>query len=582
MKRTFLLLPLFLYFTFLSAQIELKYASNLTPAYQELISMYKTLDRIYDQALLVEEGKTDAGERLHLLIIDKDKQFKPELIRKQGKLILFINNGIHPGESCGIDASLQLASDLLSPGSPMAAMLSRVVVCIVPVYNIDGMLNRSRYNRANQNGPEEQGFRANGRNLDLNRDFVKSDSRNARSLIELFQEWNPDILLDTHVSDGADYQYAMTLISPFPRNTGPSLTSYLHDKMVPALFEQMKAAGSEMIPYVETRGETPESGIELFPDQPRFFSGYATLFNTLAFVSEAHMLKPYPVQVEATLHLMEVMLSYASSNATEIINIRRDAVSETLAKTKEVLMWSNDTSRYREILFKGYEAKTKISEVTGLPRLYYDQSAPWERMIRYYDHFVPSLEIDIPEYYIVPYAWEEVTNRLKNSGIEMKKLDKDTTMEVEVLYIEDYKTLGYPYNGRYLHSQVQTRTERQQITFRKGDKVVDVRQPGLNYIVQTLDPRGPDAFFAWNFFDGILSRKEYFSDYLFEDTATELLKNDPELKRLFEEKKAADAKFAGNARAQLTFIYERSPWAERSYRRYPVIAIRERISLPVK
>jgi hypothetical protein len=582
MKRTFLLLPLFLCFTSLPAQIELKYTSNITPTYQELISLYKTIDRISDQALLIEAGKTDAGERLHLLIIDKDKQFKPDLIRKQGKLILFINNGIHPGESCGIDASLQLANNLLKPGSSMAGILDRVVVCIVPVYNIDGMLNRSKYNRANQNGPEEQGFRANGRNLDLNRDFVKSDSRNAQSIIKLFHEWNPDILVDTHVSDGADYQYAMTLISPFPQNTGPSLTSYLNDKMVPALFEQMKAVGSEMIPYVESRGETPESGIELFPDQPRFFSGYATLFNTLTFVAEAHMLKPYPVQVEATLHLLEVMLSFAAANAPEILNIRSTAVRETLDKKIEVLLWKNDTSRYREILFKGYEAKTKKSEVTGLPRLYYDQSAPWEKMIRYYDHFVPELEVEIPEYYIIPYAWEEVTDRLKNSGIEMKKLEKDTTMEVEVLYIEDFKTLGYPYNGRYLHSQVQTRTERQRITFRKGDKVIDVRQPGLNYIVQTLDPRGPDAFFAWNFFDGILSRKEYFSDYLFEDTAAELLKNDPGLKRLFEKKRAADSKFAGNARAQLTFIYEHSPWAERSYRRYPVIAIRERISLPVK
>ncbi|MFN8207770.1 MAG: M14 family metallopeptidase [Bacteroidales bacterium] len=582
MKRAIIPFFLLLCIARLSAQIELKYSSNRTPDYQELIGFYKTLDRLYDQALLTEAGKTDAGERLHLLIIDKDRQFKPELIRKQGKLVLFINNGIHPGESCGIDASLQLAMDLLKPGSKLAGMLDRVVVCIVPVYNIDGMLNRSKYNRANQNGPEEQGFRANGRNLDLNRDFVKSDSRNSRSLIGLFQEWNPDILVDTHVSDGADYQYAMTLISPFPQNTGPSLTTYLHDKMVPALFDRMKEAGSEMIPYVETRGETPESGIELFPDQPRFFSGYATLFNTLAFVSEAHMLKPYSVQVEATLRLLETMLAFGSENAPEILRIRQAAIGETMAMKKAVLKWERDTSRYREIQFKGYEAKTKISEVTGLPRLYYDQSAPWEKTIKYFDHFVPSLEVEIPEFYIVPYAWEEVIERLRNSGIEMKKLDRDTTMEVEVMYIDEYKTMGNPYNGRYLHSQVQTRAEKQRITFRKGDKVIDVRQPGLNYIVQTLDPRGPDAFFAWNFFDGILSRKEYFSDYLFEDTAAALLKSDPELKRLFEEKRSADAKFAGNARAQLTFIYEHSPWAERTYRRYPVIAIRERISLPVK
>src|SRR5512133_3108537 len=359
MRFLLFLCPLLIASVGLSSQVVPDYEKNRTPTYDELISMYKSLDDQYDNALLVENGKTDAGKRLHIFIIDNDRKFKPSEVKKQGKLVLLINNGIHPGESCGIDASLQFASDLLSGESTYARYLDNLVVCIVPVYNIDGMMNRSRYNRANQNGPEEQGFRANARNLDLNRDFVKADSRNAKSLIELFHEWEPDIFIDTHVRDGADYQYPMTLIAPFPQNIGPSLSDYLHDKMVPALFEKMKDEGSEMIPYVETRGETPESGIELFPDLPRFASGYATLFNTIAFVTEAHMLKPYPVQVKATNQFLSAALEYSSLHATEILDVRASAAAETLKKTKEVLVWAPDTTRYEEILFKGYEAKTK-------------------------------------------------------------------------------------------------------------------------------------------------------------------------------------------------------------------------------
>jgi hypothetical protein len=257
-------------------------------------------------------------------------------------------------------------------------------------------------------------------------------------------------------------------------------------------------------------------------------------------------------------------------------------VNETLNSRKVVLQWESDTARFEQLLFKGYMARKMKSEVTGLDRLYYDRSAPWERTIRYYNHFKPAIEVEVPQYYILPYAWEEVADRLKNSGVKMKKLSKDTSLMVEVSYIEDYKTSSSPYNGRYLHSDVKIKTGKQLVQFHEGDRVIKVHQPGLEYIVQTLDPRGPDSFFAWNFFDGILSRKEYFSDYLFEDTASALLKSDPELKKGFEEKKASDPAFAGNSWAQLNYIYERSPWAEKTFRRYPVVAISEDVKLPLK
>ncbi len=165
-----------------NAQVELRYADNETVTWQEAIDMYQWLDEQYEDARLLEIGLTDAGRPLHLFVIDRGRQFLPEQIRESGKTILFINNGIHPGEPCGVDASLKLASDLLSGQDSCAHYLDHTAIAIIPLFNVGGALNRGSYHRANQNGPEEHGFRGNARNLDLNRDFIKLDSKNTQSL----------------------------------------------------------------------------------------------------------------------------------------------------------------------------------------------------------------------------------------------------------------------------------------------------------------------------------------------------------------------------------------------------------------
>ena len=552
------------------AQVNLHYQENETVTWQEAIEMYDWLDSQYEDAVLVEAGLTDAGKPLHLFIISRGGLFTPEEVHRSGRNILFINNGIHPGEPCGVDASLKLASGLLSGADSYQRFLDNTVVVIVPLFNVGGALNRSRYHRANQNGPLEQGFRGNARNLDLNRDFIKLDSRNARSLVRILREWNPEIFVDTHTSDGADYPYTITLINSHLQRHEPAQAAFLSDTMLPFLFRAMEQTPYTMSPYVSSYGRSPDTGIVGFMDYPRYTSGYVSLFNTLAFTVETHMFKPFGDRVLSTWHLLREMLRFSSSHASGIKAARELAWQQRLDRQEFTLAWDLDTTRYEMIPFRGYRAKTRESRVTGYPQLYYDRSDPWEADIPYFKYYSPDVTVTAPETYYLPAAWGEVADRLTLNNVEMTKLPRDTIMELEVYYIEDFNTSRQPYNVHYWHSGTKIRKEIQQIQLNAGDFVIPVRQPAIEYLVQTMEPAGYDSFFSWNFFDAILSRKEYFSPYIFEENAERLLKEDPVLADEFRMKRALDSLFNSNPNSQLRFIYERSPWSEKSYRRYPV------------
>lgn len=529
--------------------------------YQELQDFYALLDQKYDQMRLINYGPTDIGKPLQLIVLSKDKVFDPAIIRKQNKRILLINNGIHPGEPEGIDASMMLVRDMLETNS----IPENVVICIIPIYNIDGMLNRG-LSRVNQNGPDAYGFRGNYQNLDLNRDFIKSDSKNSRSFQNIFTTWQPDVFMDNHTSNGADYQYIMTLIPSQKDKLNSILSAYLSSKMLPELYAKMKESGYDLTPYVNSMGETPESGIVGFLETPRYSSGYAALHNTIGFIPETHMLKPFDLRVKSTYSFMVNVISTIQKDAKIIGDTRKKA--DEAVKNQEVfpLRWSLNTDTFSTFSFKGFEAKHKISEVSGKSRLYYDRNEPFEREIKVFDNYIPSLSVKKPIAYVIPQAWQKVIELLQLNGVEMKRLKSDETLDLEMYYIQDYKNGSSPYEGHYLKSQVQLKTALHKVNFYAGDYLVFTNQIKNRYIVETLEPQAVDSFFAWDFFDSILGQKEHFSDYVFEEVAAELLKNDLELaERLRLEKlKNADNFWA------LDWVYQNSKYYEKTHKRYPI------------
>ena len=344
-----------------------------TGTYNEVIDYWKALANNYAQVTIQEIGMTDAGYPLHLIILNPDGEFDMDKLRKDKRVIL-INNGIHPGESDGIDATMMLFRDIVQ-GKVEAP--EKTVLTAIPVYNIGGALNRNTGTRANQNGPIAYGFRGNAQNYDLNRDFIKSDSKNAKAFAKVFHLVKPDVFIDNHVSNGADYQYVLTHLFTQHNKLQGDLGNFIENTIRTELEQKLEAKDWIITPYVSAFRNTPEYGFSQFMDYPRYSSGYTTLFNTLGMMVETHMLKPYKSRVEGTYELMKSMIEITEEQHEAIAELRAKAWKDILAKDTYPIDWKIDTTKTTTLNFKGYEAERIRSEVTGAMRLKYYRDRPF-------------------------------------------------------------------------------------------------------------------------------------------------------------------------------------------------------------
>ena len=540
-----------------------------TATYEEAISYYKKLASTYDEISIKAHGMSDSGEPLHMVTLNPDENFDYALI-KENKRVLLINNGIHPGESDGIDATMMLFRDIVQ--GKINKPKSTVLVTI-PIYNIGGSLNRNSTTRTNQNGPISYGFRGNGRNYDLNRDFIKSDTKNAKAFAAIFHEVQPDVFIDNHVSNGADYQYTLTHLFTQHNKLGGQLGTFLNSTIRPQLEQKLLKKEWDITPYVNVFNTTPDNGFTQFLDSPRYSTGYTTLFNTFGVMVETHMLKPYKKRVESTYEFMKSMIEVTEENGNKITTLRKNALREIQSQSTYPIQWTVDTSKTSLLQFKGYEGKLIDSKVTGLKRLKYDKTKPFTKTVQYQDHMIPSLEIDIPKAYIIPKAWSNITSLMKTNGVNLKTLSQDTIVNVTRYNIKSFTTKKQAYEGHYPHANVELETSQDKVKFHKGDVIIKTDQYGLRYILETLEPQAPDSFFSWNFFDTILQQKEGFSPYVWEDKAEILLTKNPKLKLKFDTKKMNDSAFANNWYAQLDWLHKQSEHYEQAHLRYPVYRI---------
>ncbi|WP_440121749.1 M14 family metallopeptidase [Tenacibaculum sp. Ill] len=541
-----------------------------TPTYQEVISFYKRLAEIYPEISLFEMGNTDIGKPLHLVVFNADGKTNIKTLKSSSKNRVLINNGIHPGESDGIDASMLLLRNIVQNDS-LKNKYKNSLICIIPVYNIGGALNRNSHTRANQNGPKEYGFRGNARNYDLNRDFIKQDTKNAATFAEIFHTINPDVFIDNHVSNGADYQYAITHLFTQHNKLGGKLGEFVETKMRPEIEQSLAEKDIIITPYVNVWGTTPESGWSQFFDSPRYSTGYTTLFNTLGLMVETHMLKPYKIRVEQTYELLFSTLDFSEENSGKIKGMRKNAVDVIINKKTYPVVFTVDKNNPTALDFKGYEGTFIDSKVTKGKRLFYDRKKPYNKKISYYNNFVPTKEITIPKAYILEQGWHNVVDRLQNNKIEFTRFDKDTLLTVEVQHIKEFETRKMAYEGHYLHYNTEVaRTKNQQIKFSKGDIYIPTNQTGIRYIIETLEAEAPDSFFNWNFFDTTLQQKEGYSSYVFEDIAEEFLNNNPIIKQEFLEKLKSEDDFAKNPQAQLYWVYKKTPHYEKAHKKLPI------------
>jgi Zinc carboxypeptidase len=539
---------------------------NQSATYQECMAFYKKIDSLYPTVNIKPMGLTDSGENLHIVIFNKHGNFN----LGNNTLKILINNGIHAGEPDGIDASMLLLKDLVNN---KIKVNENCTIVIIPIYNIGGMLNRNTSSRANQNGPEAYGFRGNARNYDLNRDFIKADTKNAQSFQEIFHFVKPDVFLDNHVSNGADYQYTFTCIATQPERLGGNLSTFFINNFYPAIIADMAAKKIDMVNYVNIHGATPDDGFEQFADTPRYATGYTSLFNTLGFVPETHMLKPYKDRVKTTYEYMVSTIKIAQKEVDNIKNYKKEQLNNYKPGNTYPIKWVIDSTKVSYFNFKGYDAYYKPSEISGKNRLAYDKSKPFTKKIPFYGNYKPTQNVVIPKYYVIPKGQWHIIDELHRNAIEIQIIQKDTMIAVESYKIKNYATSKNPYEGHYGHYNTEVITNKENITFSKGDYLINTQQEGVKYLLETLEPSAVDSFFNWNFFDTILQQKEGYSAYVFEDLAIKILEENLELKTKLESLKKTDEKFANDGAAQLDWVYKNSKYYEKAHLQYPVYRV---------
>lgn len=550
-----------------------------TATYEEGIEWWTALAKKYKIVRIDTKGATDAGQNmfLHQVVIDVDANFNNQALAEGSKNVIFINNAIHPGEPDGVDACMLLARKICEDKN-LQKKLSHTKIVIVPFYNVGGALNRNSHSRANQNGPESYGFRGNAKNYDLNRDFIKQDAVNTNSLTYLLGWWNPDVFIDTHVSNGADYQYTMTLLGTQADKLGGACGDYMRNKFMPDLFKGMADRNQEMTPYVNVHNEDPVNGFSAFYDSPRYGSGYAACFKMFSFVTETHMLKPFDKRVQATLDFLLTMIDVVDEKGAEIKQARiidQDPATNDLTGQYYPINWVVNPNKHTDLLFKGYQSDMPISKLTDMPQMKYDRTKPYEKTIPYYEFYTPSDSVALPYAYVVPREYLNIVRKTFGANIKVWEQEKEHKALAEVYYIIDYDTKPQPYEGHYVHNSTKVQSIMDTVLVREGDYLIKINDNKLAvaFLVNAFEPTAEDSYFNWGFFDIILQQKEWFSAYVFDDIAEEILKNDPELlKRFMILKKNPD--FANNSFAQLYFIYKNSPYYEKVHNRYPIYRIK--------
>lgn len=549
-----------------------------TPRYDQTIEYCKKLDEASPLVKYTTFGTSPQGRKLPLLIIDKNGYSDPVSVRNSGNLVLLVQAGVHAGEIDGKDAGLMLIRDMVIHQKHYRLM-ENVTLLFIPIFNADGHERFGPYNRINQNGPEEAGWRTTALNLNLNRDFLKADAPEMQDWLKLFQQWLPDFFIDIHATDGADYQYASTYGLEVLGNMDQGLTDWSAGTLIPVLEQEMDEAGYPVFPYVMfRRWHDPRSGLRSGVGAPRYSTGYAAVQNRIGLLVENHMLKDYQTRVNATYELIRVVCELLNEQAAGLKDLNSLADQGTASPAfREFGFPVSFKAGPDSILvdFRGVEYDVEKSDLTGGDWFRYRPDKPVDFKIPYFYQQIPDNTVYLPEAYIFPPEWSEVTERLSLHGIRYSVLKERNWVHVQSFRFRDYSWAKSPFEGRFaLTTRWDTLEGLRE--YPPGSVVVDMNQRTARVIAHIFEPASQDSYLRWGFFNTIFEQKEYFETYVMEEVARKMIMDDPSLRIQFEEWKAEHPEAAKNHWSQLEWFYRRSPWWDLYKDVYPVGRIMDR------
>ncbi|HEU4595997.1 MAG TPA: M14 family metallopeptidase [Pyrinomonadaceae bacterium] len=557
-----------------------------TPNFDDSIAYARRLTTASPWLRLTEFGRSGQGRALPLVIASKGAEWTPQAAQKSGKAIVLIQACIHAGETDGKDAGLALLRDI-AVTKAHAALLDRVVLLFIPIYNADGHERRSPYNRVNQNGPAEMGWRGNASNLNLNRDYMKADAPETRAWLRLWNEWQPDLFIDCHVTDGADFRYNVTYQFERHENVHPAIRAWSAEGFEKRILRAAEKDGNLFSEYLVFRdNRDPSKGIDSFIATPRFATGYVPVVrNRPALLIETHMLKEHRSRVRGTYDILRAALEEVNRDPEGLMRAGRLA-DEQIAKdgraydaSKRLPLSVTLTETTTPMLLKGLEFRLEKSEASGAERVVWG-TKPVDTTVPFYATARPAVSVAPPLAYIIPPQWKEPIEVLAAHGLRLQRLAAPATIEVESYRFREVKFGASSFEGRVLVS-FKVELVRERRTYPAGSVVVSLAQTAARAALQLLEPEAPDSFVSWGFFNPIFEQKEYAEDYKLETLAAEMLKKDEALRREFERRVASDPKFAASPSERLRFFYERSPYWDTQLNLYPVGRVTTNTRLPL-
>ncbi|MFZ4464445.1 MAG: M14 family metallopeptidase [Bacteroidales bacterium] len=545
-----------------------------TPRYSETIDFLKRLDQESDQLSLGSFGTSPQQRDLVYAVYDHDGFTDPDKIRSKGRIILMVEACIHSGESEGKDAMLVLLRDLVIRHQH-EDLFKNVSLLFIPIFNVDGHERFGKFGRINQNGPSEMGWRTTAQNLNLNRDFLKADAPEMRAWLKLYNQWLPEFFIDTHTTDGADYQYVLTYGIETSGNMDQNLTDWQKNIYLPAVTLHMDNQQMPIFPYVYFRNwHDPRSGLISGVAGPMFSQGYTAMRNRPGLLIETHMLKAYQPRVESTKEMILATLSVLAKEYNHLSKLIQEADAYTVSKEFRhndfPLHFQTDMTDSSQILFKGIEYVVDKSDLTGGDWFKYDNTKAVDMYLPIFEKVNPTSLIHLPEAYIIPAEWQDIIERLKLHGIKMIPIENEETKKVEIYVFTKNEWQKTPYEGRFRMSKIKYDKKVSMITYSTGSVIVPMDQPLAKIIAHMLEPDGNGSFLEWGFFNQIFEQKEYAESYVMEPLARKMLDSIPGLRTEYEHKMQSDSLFAKDSWEQLNWFYSKTPWWDTHYKVYPI------------
>lgn len=550
-----------------------------TPRLSETMAFCERLDSASDWITFTSFGVSPQGRSLPLLVVDKQGSTSPDDIHRSGRILILVQACIHAGECEGKDAMLMLIRDL-AINKQHSGLLDHVSILFIPVFNVDGHERFGPYNRINQNGPKETGWRVTANNLNLNRDYLKAETPEMQAWLKMFNRWTPDFFIDIHTTDGADYQYVLTYLMEILGNMDDGLTEWCKNRFIPVMTEKMEGKGFPVFPYIEFRDwHNPKSGLESGVAPPMLSQGYTSLRNCPGLLIETHMLKPYQTRVSSTYECILSSLEILDKESSGLISLIKKAnefsSSGKFRETDFPLQFEILPSDSTMVEFRGIRYQEINSELTGETWFKYGNEKV-SLQLPFFSVNKPSVTTKLPEAYLIPAEWKTVVDKLLLHGVKVRYLRNDTTIKIITYKFSSPKWNPNSYEGHHALYQFEAGLAEQYRTFYKGSAIVDMNQPQARIIAHLLEPKGNGSLVYWNYFDAVFEQKEYAEHYVMESMIPGMLKADPQLKDEFEKKMKEDPAFAKNPNFILNWFFSKTPYWDKMKDIYPIGKIYDR------